>query len=64
MLRALEAAATTRGWGLLRLETGVEQPDARRFYEREGYREIPPFGPYAGSPLSVCYERVLSTPVR
>jgi putative acetyltransferase len=25
------------------------------FYEREGYRLIDSFGPYAGEPLSVCY---------
>jgi GNAT superfamily N-acetyltransferase len=60
VLRALERAAAERGWAVLRLETGTEQPDARRFYEREGYREIPLFGVYQGSDLSVCYERVLA----
>jgi putative acetyltransferase len=59
VLRALEAAATERGWSTLRLETGTEQPDAQRFYEREGYHQIPLFGCYVGSTLSVCYERVL-----
>jgi GNAT superfamily N-acetyltransferase len=59
LLRALEEAARDRGWTTLRLETGPAQPDAIRFYEREGYRQIPLFGAYAGSDLSVCYERVL-----
>jgi GNAT superfamily N-acetyltransferase len=59
VLRALEAAAVTRGWTTLRLETGTEQPEAIRFYEREGYTEIPLFGPYAGSEISRCYERML-----
>lgn len=59
VLRALEAAAVEHGWTTLRLETGSAQPDAIRFYEREGYREIPPFGAYIGSAISVCYERVL-----
>ncbi|MBB2946079.1 GNAT superfamily N-acetyltransferase [Actinoplanes lutulentus] len=59
ILRALEAAAVRRGWTTIRLETGPAQPDAMRFYEREGYREIPLFGAYAGSDLSVCYERIL-----
>jgi GNAT superfamily N-acetyltransferase len=59
LLRALEAAARERGWTTLRLETGTAQPDAIRFYEREGYRRIPLFGGYAGSELSVCYERSL-----
>ncbi|MEV4760500.1 GNAT family N-acetyltransferase [Micromonospora sp. NPDC049559] len=59
LLRALEEAAVARGWRTLRLETGTAQPDARRFYQREGYREIPLFGSYVGSTLSVCYEREL-----
>ncbi|MEV6345820.1 GNAT family N-acetyltransferase [Actinoplanes sp. NPDC051851] len=59
ILRALEEAATGRGWTTIRLETGHGQPDAMRFYEREGYREIPLFGAYVGSDLSVCYERSL-----
>jgi GNAT superfamily N-acetyltransferase len=59
VLRALESAAAERGWHTVRLETGTEQPDAQRFYRREGYREIPLFGPYAGSTMSVCFERVL-----
>ena len=59
VLRALESAAAERGWRTLRLETGTEQPDAQRFSRREGYREIPLFGSYAGSTLSVCFEREL-----
>lgn len=59
VLRALEKAAADRGWTTLRLETGTAQPDAVRFYEREGYRQIPLYGPYIGSSLSVCYERTL-----
>jgi len=60
LLRALESAAARRGWRTLRLETGTEQPDAQRFYRREGYHEIPLFGRYVGSILSVCFERTLS----
>jgi putative acetyltransferase len=59
VLRELEKAAVEQGWRTLRLETGTEQPDAQRFYRREGYREIPLFGNYIGSDLSVCYEREL-----
>jgi GNAT superfamily N-acetyltransferase len=60
VLRALESAAVERGWTTLRLETGTAQPDAQRFYEREGYRRIPLFGVYVGSDLSVCYERAVT----
>lgn len=59
LLRALESAAAGQGLHVLRLETGTEQPDAQRFYRREGYREIPLFGTYVGSELSVCFERDL-----
>ena len=62
VLAALEAEARRRGWSVLKLETGTEQPDAMAFYERHGYRRIPNFGHYAGSELSVCYERALSVP--
>jgi putative acetyltransferase len=60
ILHALETWATERGWERLVLETGDRQPDAIRFYEREGYTRIPNFGHYAHSPISLCYERRLS----
>lgn len=56
ILRAIEAAAIERGVRRLVLETGEGQPDARRFYEREGYRPIPRFGHYVDDPVSCCYE--------
>jgi len=60
ILRALEDHARTSGWPTLRLETGLLQPDAIRFYEREGYRRIPNFGKYVGVSDSVCYEKTLA----
>ncbi|MEV1142857.1 GNAT family N-acetyltransferase [Micromonospora sp. NPDC049799] len=59
ILRALEDAAREAGIRTLLLETGTAQPEAMRFYEREGYRRIENFGPYRGEPLSVCYARDL-----
>ncbi|GAA2239392.1 GNAT family N-acetyltransferase [Herbiconiux moechotypicola] len=59
VLRALEEEARAMGLDRLLLETGTEQPDAMRFYEREGYTRIPNFGVYAGSEISVCYERTI-----
>lgn len=61
LLRALEAAALDGGWDTVKLETGTLQPDAIRFYEREGYREIPRYGAYANSEISVCFQRCLSS---
>ncbi len=49
--------ARGHGTRLLRLETGIYQTDAIRLYERMGFYEIPPFGPYVLDPNSVFYER-------
>lgn len=62
LLRRLEAEALALGIPTMLLETGVGQPDAMRFYEREGYTRIPNFGPYAGEAISVCYRRDLPQP--
>lgn len=59
ILAHLEHEARRRGWDRLVLETGDEQPDAVRFYVREGYTPIPRFGYYVNSELSLCYEKRL-----
>jgi GNAT superfamily N-acetyltransferase len=59
VLQRLEQDARERGWRRVVLETGTEQQEAVRFYEREGYTAIPPYGYYIGSPWSLCYEKVL-----
>ncbi|MBD8535377.1 GNAT family N-acetyltransferase [Plantibacter sp. CFBP 13570] len=59
LLRALEDEARSLGLAELLLETGTEQPDAMRFYEREGYQPIEAFGPYVDEPRSRCYARSL-----
>lgn len=60
ILRALEDEARGLGLPRLVLETGTAQPDAIRFYQREGYTPIPLFGPYVGSSLSLCFARDLT----
>jgi putative acetyltransferase len=59
ILGALETAARDRGWTRLVLETGVEQPDAIRFYTREGYLPIEKYGHYADAELSLCFGKEL-----
>ena len=59
ILGALEDDGRSRGWTRIVLETGTGQPEAVRFYEREGYTAIPPFGHYIGEPTSLCFEKVL-----
>ncbi|NQX11253.1 GNAT family N-acetyltransferase [Microbacteriaceae bacterium VKM Ac-2855] len=57
LLRGLEEAAASAGVTELRLETGPAQPDAVRFYTREGYERIPNFGAYADAADSLCFAR-------
>ena len=56
----LEAEARGRGYRKVVLETGVRQPAAIRLYEREGYRRIPAYPPYAAMADSVCYALALA----
>ena len=44
---------------MIRLETGIRQPEAMALYAGAGYREIEGFGDYAGHPASRCFEREL-----
>ncbi len=64
LLRRLEAEARAAGATLLRIETGVYQEEAARFYEGAGFRRCGPFGPYAEMPpraieLSLFYEKAV-----
>ncbi len=64
LLDHLERLAAASGCSLVRLETGVAQPEAIALYERSGYRPIAPFPPYAPDPLSLFMEKVLPRPDR
>lgn len=59
LLRALEDHARRLGLTRLLLETGTGQPDAIRFYQREGYEPIEAYGPYVGEAISRCFARDL-----
>jgi GNAT superfamily N-acetyltransferase len=61
LVEHLAAHALAHGVTLLRLETGIHQQAAIRLYERLGFRRIPPFGPYTNDPVSLCYEKRLSS---
>jgi putative acetyltransferase len=62
LLAELERHAVAFGYRSVRLEAGTQQPDARALYESCGFRQIPAFGHYVGSPISVCYEKPLASP--
>jgi putative acetyltransferase len=59
ILSRLEELARARGWSRLVLETGDRQPDAIRFYQREGFTRIPNFGHYVGHEHSLCFGKPL-----
>ena len=59
LLRAANALAGQSGEPQIYLETGVRQPEAVRFYEREGFTEIPLYPPWIGMDLSIAYARAV-----
>lgn len=60
-LAVLEKIATRRGFQMIRLETGVNQPEAIGLYESMGYHRIPCFGEYISDHRSRCFEKALGT---
>jgi GNAT superfamily N-acetyltransferase len=59
LLEELESVARELDVRVLRLETGVHQPESVALYESAGYRAIPPYGEYIGNIYSLCYEKLL-----
>ena len=59
MLAALEEALRGQGITLALLETGRDQPEAVRLYERCGYTRRGPFGGYADNGLSLFFSKSL-----
>ena len=59
LLGELESVARDLEVRVLRLETGVNQPESVALYEGAGYRPIPPYGEYIGNTYSLCYEKRL-----
>lgn len=57
LLEALETQARAAGIGILRLETGIHQPEAIGLYERAGYGRRGPFADYPDDPLSIFMEK-------
>jgi GNAT superfamily N-acetyltransferase len=59
VLQALEAWAKETGMACCVLETGKNQPEAIRLYQKSGYTLIPNYGQYIGVDNSVCMEKSL-----
>lgn len=57
ILRELERWAMELGYLRCILETGKNQPEAIRLYEKNQYKQIANFGPYKDIDSSVCFEK-------
>jgi len=60
MVATLEDALTAQGLALALLETGRDQHEAVRLYERCGYRQRAAFGGYPDNGLSLFYEKAVA----
>ncbi|MEI6198092.1 MAG: GNAT family N-acetyltransferase [Verrucomicrobiota bacterium] len=61
ILRKLERQAAEFGYRSIRAETGNRQPEAVSFYKDAGFYRVPPFGSHANDPISIFFEKTLST---
>jgi putative acetyltransferase len=60
VIETLEAATRAAGVSIMRLETGIYQPDAIALFEKAGFTRCARFGDYPeGDPYSVFMERRL-----
>ncbi len=59
LLEELEMLAGESGATVLRLETGIKQPEALELYRSAGFAERGPFGDYLPDPLSVFMEKAI-----
>ncbi|RZA34450.1 MAG: N-acetyltransferase [Lysobacteraceae bacterium] len=59
LLEQLVMFARMSGLQVLRLETGIHQPEAIDLYERFGFVRCEPFGDYQPDPLSLFMEKAL-----
>lgn len=60
LLEAIIRSARDLGVDVIRLETGIHQPEAIGLYRSAGFTDIPPFEPYRPDPLSLFMEKRLS----
>ncbi|EPG66215.1 GNAT family N-acetyltransferase [Leptospira wolffii] len=57
LVEALESFAKKEGFSFIRLRAGAPQPEALRFYEKQGYIRIESFGRWASDDTAWCYEK-------
>lgn len=63
ILNRLEGVVSAAGVKIIRLETGIFQPEAIGLYERYGFKRRAPFAGYEEDPTSVYFEKSLDDSV-
>ncbi len=59
ILAKLESLAKDHGYTIIRLETGLLQPEAIHLYVKAGYTRIGRYGIYKDNTMSACFEKKL-----
>jgi putative acetyltransferase len=59
ILDTLEQHARDLGLRVIRLETGIHQPEAIGLYRSAGFADIAAFGAYVPDPISIFLEKIL-----
>ena len=59
VLKELEIWCKELGYKKCILETGINQPEAIKLYEKNHYQKIPNYGKYENMATSVCFEKEL-----
>ena len=57
LMAAAVKHAKENNFTLLKLRAGAPQPEALRFYEKEGFTRIPAFGKWVDDSTAICFEK-------
>jgi putative acetyltransferase len=57
ILEKLESLAREYDYDIIRLETGIRQPEAMALFGSAGFYRIPKYGEYENNPVSACFEK-------
>ncbi|QLE00046.1 GNAT family N-acetyltransferase [Galbibacter sp. BG1] len=59
ILKELEVWSKDLSFNKTILETGIDYKDAIALYKKNGYQQLPNYGPYTNSELSICFGKEL-----
>jgi GNAT superfamily N-acetyltransferase len=59
LMRTVEQHAKENGFNIIKLRAGEPQPDALKFYAKEGFQRIPAFGRWVFDDTAICLAKAL-----